>query len=115
MYVNGVFVGLYFMHEVIDEAFFDTRLKNDDGSGNAMKLYYDVTLQYFGSDDTYYKDKAHVNDLGVSMYYYEQSQGNGNWTGFIDLLSFFNNSSDETFAIELSNRVDTTSLLKNMV
>ena len=48
LYINSVFVGVYYMHEDISPTFIDTRLKNDDGSGNTMKLYYSVNLQFFG-------------------------------------------------------------------
>lgn len=48
LYINTIFVGIYYMHEEISPTFFDTRLKNDDGDGNTMKLYWSVNLQYFG-------------------------------------------------------------------
>ena len=35
-----------------------------DGSGNMMQLYYNVHMGYFGADDTYYREKAYVNDFG---------------------------------------------------
>ncbi len=56
-----------------------------------------------------------MNALGIPMYYYEQTDGDGDWTGFIDLLDFLNNSDDEKFALEIPGKVEIPSLLKNMV
>ena len=47
------------------------------------------------------------------MHYYEQSDGNGDWTDFIDLLNFFN-SSTSIFNNNIENRIDVKSLLKQM-
>jgi hypothetical protein len=58
---------------------------------------------------------AHVNELGVPMYYYEQTDGNGDWTDFIDWLYFFNSTSNDVFKAQLNERVHTESLLKQMV
>lgn len=48
------------------------------------------------------------------MFYYEQSDGNGNWTDFITLLQFLNSSSPETFASEVESRVYISSMLRAM-
>jgi hypothetical protein len=78
-----------------------------------------IKLIYFsiekGDNETYYKEKAHINDLGVPMYYYEQTDGDGDWSGFIDWLDFLNNSDDEEFRTKLPEKVEIPSLLKNMV
>jgi spore coat protein CotH len=66
LFVNSVFMGLYFMHEDISDDFVDSRFKGD-GSGNLMQLYYNVHLGFYGSDDTYYREKAHVNSLGANF------------------------------------------------
>lgn len=68
-----------------------------------------------GDDETYYKEIAHVNALGIPMYNYEQTDGDGDLTGFIDWLDFLNNSDDEEFALKICGMVEIPSLLKNMV
>lgn len=115
LYINNIYSGVYFMHEEIDPTFVDVRIPDDDGSGNMMKLFYNVNLQYFGSDVDYYKNEVHVNRLGVPMHYYEQSDGNGDWTDFIDFLYFFNSTNDVDFANLVEERIDVNSLLKQMV
>jgi len=115
MYINSVFAGVYYMHEDINPDFIQSRLKGDEGSGNTMKLFYNVNLQYFGSNVSYYQSIAYVNELGVPLYYYEQSDGNGDWSDFIDWLYFFNRTNDEEFENQLEDRVHVDSLLKQMV
>jgi hypothetical protein len=48
------------------------------------------------------------------MFYYEQSDGNGDWSDFMTLLQFLNSSSSETFAAEVESRIDTSSMLRAM-
>lgn len=66
VYVNGVYSGLYFMHEDISKDLAKSRFPGD-GSGNLMQLYYNVHLGYFGADDEYYRNKVYVNDFGESF------------------------------------------------
>ena len=115
LYINKVYSGVYFMHEEINPTFIDVRLPGDDGSGNMMKLFYNVNLQYFGSDVNYYKNEVDINHIGVPLNYYEQSDGNGDWTDFIDFLHFFNSSTDADFITLVESRIDVNSLLKQLV
>jgi len=46
---------------------------------------------------------------------YEQTDGDGDWTSFIDWLQYLNEASYEDFATTLEDRVETDSLLRNMV
>lgn len=64
LYVNRQYIGIYYMHEEISPNFIESRIDGDDGSGNTMKLFYDVVLQYFGPDDAYYRSKNSTNCLG---------------------------------------------------
>jgi spore coat protein CotH len=137
LYVNSVFMGLYFMHEDIGGDFLESRFPGD-GSGNLMQLYYNVHLGYFGSDDTYYREKVHVNSLGepsfyavitsllfrsfiltrvisgYPMHFYDQTVGNNDWTDFIDFLYFINCTSDADFLDGLETRINVDHLLKSM-
>ena len=104
-----------FLSEDIDDNFMTSRIKDASGK-NLMKLFYDVNLNYYGSDLAYYYNKNTVNKLGVPMYWYEQSDGNGDWTDFVDWLYFFsNNTADVDFYSDVENRIDVKSLLKQMV
>jgi hypothetical protein len=70
MYVNSQFIGVYYMHEEISPTFIASRIEGDDGSGNTMKLFYDVVLQYFGPDDQYYRTKNTTNINSKLIVYY---------------------------------------------
>jgi hypothetical protein len=113
IYINSVFTGLYFMHEDISDHFIDSRFAGD-GSGNMMQLYYNVHFGYYGPDDTYYREKVHVNALGYPMHYYSQEEGNDNWSDFISWLEFFNTTSDEDFFDGIEKYVDTDTLFRLM-
>lgn len=138
-YVNDQFVGLYFMHEDVAPSYMDGRIHDDSGDGNLMKLYYSVHLQYFGPDLDYYYTENKTNAMGrkcvilnayyscivsciifycfstgVDLFYYEQSDGNGDWEDFLEWLLFFNSSSSSVFADEIEDRVDVSSMLRAM-
>jgi hypothetical protein len=112
MYINNIFVGLYNMQENIDTKFMMSRINNDNGQGNNMKLFWTVVLQYFGSNSSYYENKVTTNCLNDTWNYYEQESGDGNWSDFIDLLYFFNSTSDLEFYNKISNQIELTSLLR---
>lgn len=50
----------------------------------------------------------------MDFFYYEQSDGNGDWDDFLEWLLFFNASSANTFANEIEDRVDVSSMLRAM-
>jgi len=114
LYINDIYVGIYYMHEEIDGDFIKARIENDSGKGNLMKYFWNVHLGYFGSDITYYQTRAHVNELGVPMYYYEQSDGNGDWTDFIDWLYYFNTTHNDAFEKTIPDYIDINGLLRMM-
>ena len=115
LYINGVFAGLYFMHEDIASDFVSSRFPGE-GDGNLMQLYYNVHLGYYGADDNYYRDKVYVNDLDYPMHYYKQAEGNDDWTDFISWLSFFNSSftSEAQFSSGVGHVVDLPTLFRLM-
>lgn len=103
LYINERFAGVYYMHEdigpdytasriMVDQDHYTSATAQDTGKGNLYKFFYNVNLGYYGDDLTYYETKSHVNELGVPMYYYEQADGNGDWSDFLDLLYYFNTS-----------------------
>lgn len=49
------------------------------------------------------------------MMYYDQSDGNGDWTSFIQWLEFINTSSDAEFESKIGDYLHIKSLLKQMV
>jgi spore coat protein CotH len=105
MYINGVFMGLNLMHEDIDEDFMLTRIDGDDGKGNLMKFDGGVYLQYLGPDVETYQNNTN----------YDQAEGDGDWTDFVDFLFFLNSTSDEDFKKDIEDRVDIDSLLRLMI
>ena len=105
MYINDIFFGLNVMHEDIDEDFMDTRLKDDNGEGNLYKFNGDVYLQYLGSDTSIYENDDN----------YEQAEGDGNWTDFVDFLYYLNSTSDDEFEQTLEDHVDTDAVIRLMI
>lgn len=105
LYVNDIFYGLNIMHEDIDEDFMDTRLKNDNGEGNLYKFNGDVYLQYLSSEQETYESDDN----------YEQAEGDGNWTDFIDFLYYLNATSDEEFEQTIEDHIDTEAVLRLMI
>ena len=114
LYINDVFNGIYFMHEDIGKDFLTSRF-DDDGNGNYMKYFWSVHLLYYGPDEQYYKEKAAVNALGVPMYHYEQNRGDGDWSDFMELITFLNVSSDKDFEKDIEKYVDVSSLISSMI
>jgi hypothetical protein len=53
--------------------------------------------------------------VGYPMHYYEQVEGNDDWSDFIEMLQFFNESSDSDFLDSVEDRVDIRNLLRSMV
>lgn len=115
LYINNIYAGVYIMQEDLDDDFVDRRVEDDSGKGNLYKLFYDVVLQYFGSDVAYYQDVCTMNALGECMHWYDQSSGDGEWTDLVSFLQFLNQSSDAQFLESLDSRVEVPSLLKQMV
>eukprot|EP01031_Cornospumella_fuschlensis_P034135 gene34135-41320_t len=115
LYINEQFAGLYYLHEDLDETFLNSRIPHDTGKGNLMKYFWNVHLGYFGSNLTFYETKAHVNELGVPMYYYEQSQGNGDISDMVDWYLYLNTTSGQAFLDTIEDHVDVDTLLRAMV
>jgi spore coat protein CotH len=144
LYINNVYMGLYVMIESVDSDFLDSRF-DGDGSGDMMKLYWNVHLGFYGFDQNYYKDANVTNSLGfangksfsflflfennyicyvcvcliytsgVAMNFYQRAQGGDDWTDFVNWLYFFNSSTPAEFASQLSDNIDVKTLLRSMV
>lgn len=112
LYINNQFVGLYNMQEDISPEFVENRISGDGGEGNTYKFFWRVVLQYFGSDPAYYQTQATINDMGEPWYWYEQSDGDGDWTDLINLLYFLNTSSEYYFIEHIEEVIDLDILLR---
>lgn len=115
LYINNIYAGIYVMQEDLDETFVSRRVEGDSGKGNTYKLFWDVVLQYFGNNVTYYQEQCTMNAMGECMPWYDQSNGDGDWADLVSFLQFLNQSSDQQFLDSLEARVDVPSLLKQMV
>ncbi len=116
LYINNKYAGIYYLHEDIGPEFMKSRLSNDDGKGNLMKYFWNVHFAYFGPDVTYYQTKAHVNELGVPMYYYEQSDGNGDWTDIMDFQYYLNTTTNiSVFDATIDDHLDMSTLIRAMI
>jgi hypothetical protein len=116
LYINNRYSGIYYLHEDIGPDFMQSRLPGDNGKGNLMKYFWNVHFAYFGPNVTYYQTKAHINELGVPMYYYEQSDGNGDWTDFMDFQYYFNTTTSiTTFDETVEDHMDMSILMRAMI
>lgn len=103
LYVNRMFVGLYFMHEDIGKDFFRSRFDEDDGEGNFYKCH--THLPYYGDNATYYQTNGK----------YEQNSGNGDWADLVEFLAFVNATSDAEFYDSVEERLGVNNLLSFMI
>lgn len=106
LHVNEIFVGLYMLHEDVGKQFFAARFDDDNGKGDFYK-FNRVHLEYYGSDATYYET---VNDGGS----YQQIQGD-DWTPFVNLLQFFNESSSSDFQAHIEDYMGVKNLMNIMM
>lgn len=114
LYINDIYVGVYFMHEEIAPEFIQKRVLGDDGSGNFYKFFWNVNLFFYGNNESYYQNKVHINEIGVGWNYYEQSDGNGDWSDFISLLQWFNITNQEDFDEQIESKFNVTTILRQM-
>lgn len=105
VFINDMFAGLYFLHEDIGKDFVQSRFSEDDGSGDYMKLGSHVHLEYFGDDVSYYQTSGK----------YQQNMGSSDWTAFVNLLGFFNQSSPSAFASGIEDLISVKSFLNYML
>jgi spore coat protein CotH len=104
-YVNEVFMGLYFIHEDNGVEYVDSRLPDDDGSGNYYKFGGGVHMQYLGPDVATYQNNSN----------YEQKSGDGDWSDLVDFFYYLNTSSDSEFEKTIEDHMNTDQLLRNMI
>lgn len=113
LYINDIYVGIYFMNEVVDSSFIKNRYSNDNGKGNLYKCAH-TYLQYFGNNVTFYQSINELLPDGTPQYDYDQD-GNGNWSDLIDVLKFAQTSSDIEFEAEIAYRLDISMFLRGLV
>jgi hypothetical protein len=99
LYINGIYNGVYVIHEDIDDTFLQRRLQDDDGMGGMMKLGNSVHMGYYGSDLTYYQEKMNNFFFNETQPFYEASASKGSGKteedvlrDFVDFLSLWNSS-----------------------
>jgi len=117
LYINDIFVGLYYMHEQVDNNFVASRYKNDDGNGNLFKMNRDVFLTYLGSNVSTYQEAHGYYSSGDIQYSYELSSSvTDDWSDLVDILSYLNTTTDlEQFQNTIEDRIDVDMLLKGLV
>ncbi len=125
LWLNGVYHGLYWMNEPINKLFFKSRAHVLSGSGtgtgsvvgdyhtgNLYKPYAGGFLEYTSDKQSDYESLGTTNAMGVWQPTYQQTEGDGDWSDFIDLLRFVNQSDDATFAQQIGQLIDVPSLLR---
>jgi spore coat protein CotH len=102
LYINGTLWGFYTVVEQIDDQFLDWAIMDDDGNlfkagdnfgGGPGGSGTPADLVYYGSASTDYADR----------YELKTNEDVNDWTDFIELLDYINNSTDTDF----QNNIDT--------
>jgi len=106
--VNGVFWGLYWMKEEIDQQFVHSRIGNDKGNFYAMSKY----LNYLGDSEDDYKN---CTDSKFGVDCYNEKFGDGNWSDLIDFAKFLNQSSNEEFQSNIEGMLNVDNFIRTMV
>lgn len=109
--INGSPVGFYTVVEQIDDQFLDWAILDDDGNlfkagdnfgGGPGGAGTPADLMYYGNAATDYTDR----------YELKTNEDLNDWTDFIELLNYINNSSDTDFRNELNSRFEKQELLR---
>jgi spore coat protein CotH len=107
--MNGTFWGFYAIEEQIDDQFLDWAILED--SGNLFKAGSNfggtntpADLKYYGSSATDYTDR----------YDLKTNETANDWTDFIALLDFINNSSDADFENQFNYHFNQQVFLRSM-
>jgi len=108
--INGVFWGLFWMREEIDQNFIKSRFGNDKGNFYSLSSY----LQYYGDDQKIYQ-KITKDSLGRDLPIYKKEFGSSSWSDFASFAKFVNTTSDEEFASQVESTVNTDSFIRTMV
>lgn len=102
VYLNGDYWGLYQVIEQIDKEFLDEHFSSP--RGNLFKNKSWNALEWLGNDKEVYK----------ATYELKTNEEEDNWTGFIHLMDFINNTSDEDFEEGLEALFNVDAFLKNL-
>ena len=110
LYINGTLWGFYTMVEQIDDQFLDWAILDDDGNlfkagdnfgGGPGGGGTPADLVYYGPASTDYTDRYELKTNEVA----------NDWTDFIELMDYINNSTDTDFANEFSTRFEKEELI----
>ena len=118
LYVNDFFYGLTILAEDIDELFAQRRFPDgDDGAGSFFKMFYRVSMSYFGDDASYYQAQAKSTDMNTSLTFYNPVEDTpAAWADLIDFLRYFNDTAaGSSFEEKAEAVLDVPALLRNMV
>lgn len=108
VYINNEYRGLYINVEHIDENFLQTRFKNNDG--NLYKCAYGADLTCLGSDQTAYEKL--INQYGKYVYELKTNKDLNDFSDLIHLIDVINNTSEDSFKIEIENVFNVPGFLK---
>jgi len=107
--INGIFYGLYWMNEELDEKFVKERFGNDKGDYYSMNKY----LNYLGENETTYKT-CKDNQIG-DFPCYKKDFGSKSWSDLIALAKFLNTSTNEEFQSKISSVLNVDNFVRSMV
>jgi hypothetical protein len=117
LYINSVYYGVMIVAEDIDDLFISRRFEDDPGSGSFFKFYWNVNLNYLGSDPTYYQSLIYQTDIagGKIPYYMPEVDVPEVWSDLISVLTYFNTTQGKDFEENAQQALDIQSLLRAMV
>ena len=111
--VNDVSMGYFWVEEVVDAQFLQSRFA--DASGNLYKGVASAYLTVLGDGSPQAYAGATFAYWGSNVSYYEQVEGDGDWSDFAGFVGFVNGATDEAFAEGIEGRFDVESFLRTTV
>jgi spore coat protein CotH len=105
LYVNDMFIGIYFIYEDMSADWVQSRIEDDSGSQNHLFKVNGAYLHYEGTNQSSYS----------SHYELDSGENENDWTDLTDWLYFFNSTSDKDFNEDLPDKIDLDAFIKGMV
>ncbi|MCC7467137.1 MAG: CotH kinase family protein [Saprospiraceae bacterium] len=108
LYINQQYRGLYTNIEELDKQWLDRHYSDNDG--NLFKCTWPADLVYLGADQSIYK--AIMNNPEERAYELQTNEAEDDYSRLVALITALNKPVDASFAQEISQILDVSSVLK---
>lgn len=115
LYMNGVFYGVYWLHEDFDNEFFQARFRRVGAfykCGSSL-----AALDYRGDDPEIYRNLfLHKPYIGLDDYYYSKKlKERKDYTSLANFIKLLNKTSDQDFEHAIDEAFDVEKFLKHFI